>query len=66
MAKIKPFINRYRWKGINYPSAKDDWKMFEKNNLSIAHYKVYAKKLAYISKHNVNHEKKLFLLMIPN
>ena len=28
----KPFINKYNWKGINYPSKIDDWKMFEKNN----------------------------------
>ena len=25
---MKPFINRYNWKGINYPSGKDDKKIF--------------------------------------
>ena len=34
--KIKPFINKYNWEGINYPSEKDDWKKFEKNNVTIA------------------------------
>ena len=36
IAKIKPFISKYNWGGINYPSAKDDWKKFEKINLMIA------------------------------
>ena len=32
-SSIKPFINKYNWKGINNPSNIDDWKKFEKNNL---------------------------------
>ena len=32
-SNIKPFINKYNWKGINNPSNIDDWKTFEKNNL---------------------------------
>ena len=27
---IKPFINKYNWKGINYPSKIDDWKRLRK------------------------------------
>ena len=27
---IKPFINKYNWKVINFPPEKDDWKKFEK------------------------------------
>ena len=30
VSNIKPFINEYKWKGINYPSKIDDWKAFEK------------------------------------
>ena len=26
ITKIKPFIDKYKWKGTNYPSEKDDWK----------------------------------------
>ena len=26
MTKIKSFINKYNWEGINYPSQKADWK----------------------------------------
>ena len=33
--KIKLFINKKKWKGINYPSGKVDWKKFEKNNSTI-------------------------------
>ena len=31
-SKTKPFINNYNWNGINFPSGKDDWEKFEKDN----------------------------------
>ena len=34
--KIKPFISKCNWEGINCPSRKDNWKTFEKNNPAIA------------------------------
>ena len=68
--KIKSFINKYNWEGINFPSEKDDWKKFEKNNVTIALNVLYAKKEkiypAYVSKHNSNREKQVILLMISN
>ena len=30
ITKIKPFINKYNWEGINFPSEKDDWKNLRK------------------------------------
>ena len=27
ITKIKPFIDQYNWKEINFPSQKDDWKV---------------------------------------
>ena len=36
ISKIKPFINQYNWKEIDFPSEQVDWKMFESNNKSIA------------------------------
>ena len=36
ITKIKPFINKYNWEKINFPSEKDDWKKIEKNNVTIA------------------------------
>ena len=26
ITNTKPFINKFNWEGINYPSEKDDWK----------------------------------------
>ena len=42
--KIKPFINKYNWKGIKFSSEKDNWKKREKNNVTIALSVLYAKK----------------------
>ena len=28
ITKIKPFINKYNWEGINFQSEKDNWKKF--------------------------------------
>ena len=62
--KIKPFINKYNWKKITFPSEKDDWKKFEKINVTTALNVQYAKKekiyLADVSKHNSCHEKQDF------
>ena len=56
ITKIKPFIDKYKWKGTNYPSEKDDWKKIEKDNLTNALDVLYGKKEniypVYASKHN--------------
>ena len=36
ISKIKPFINMYDWKDINFPSHKEDWNTFKKKNKLIA------------------------------
>ena len=70
VSKIKPFINKHNWKGINYPSKIDDWKTFEKNNLTIALNILCIKEKeispAYILKHNSTREKQIIISMIPN
>ena len=70
ITKIKPFINKYYWERINFPSEKDDLKKFEKNNVTIALNVLYAKQEkihpAYVSKHNLNREKQVIVLMISN
>ena len=67
---VKPFINKCNWKGISYPSKIDDWKMFEKNNPTIALNILYNKEKeicpAYVSKINLNCEKQIIVLMISN
>ena len=65
-------IKRYNWNGIEFPATSKDWKKFEQNNESIALNVLYVphgtKKisLAYKSKHNLNREEKVILLMISN
>ena len=44
ITKIKSFINKDNWEGINFASEKDDWKIFLKNNVTIALIVLYAKK----------------------
>ena len=70
VSNIKPLINKYNWKGINYPSKTDDWKTFGKNNPVTALDTLYIKEKeiwpAYTSIINLNCEKQIILLMIPN
>ena len=42
VSNIKPFINKYKWKRINYQS-KVDWKTLEKNNPTVALNTLYIK-----------------------
>ena len=49
ITKIKLFINKYNWEGINFPSEKDDSKKIEKNNVATALNVLYAKKEKNIS-----------------
>ena len=69
-SKIKGFINKYDWKDINFPSNKEDWHNFEKNNKSIALNILYVSyntkqiRPAYILKHNSDRQNQVILLMI--
>ena len=72
ISKIKPFIEQYSWNVIEFPATSKDWKKFEQNNESIALNVLYVphgtKKisLAYKSKHNLNREEQVILLMISS
>ena len=70
MSKINPFINNITGKKKKIPLEKDDWKKFEKNNVTVALNVLYAKKeetySAYVSKHNSNCGREVILFMIPN
>ena len=48
MRKIKPFVNKYKWEGINFPSEKDNSKKFEKNNVTITLLNVKEEKMSPI------------------
>ena len=36
ISNIKPFIDKYNWKGIDFPAGIKDWKKFEENNKEVA------------------------------
>ena len=61
-------MNKYKWKGINYPSGKDDEKKYEKRNPTVAVNVLCVKDiyLACISKHDSNRGKQIIFLMILN
>ena len=75
ISKIKPFIEQYNLKDIDFPSTSKDWKKFELNNeiaLNILYVPHNTKKIeiAYKTKHNVTREKlnltRVILLMISS
>ena len=71
ISKIKPFINKYNWKDIDFPSTSKDWKKFELNNeiaLNTLYVPHNTRKIhvAYKSKHNLTRENQIILLMITD
>ena len=72
ISKLKPYINQYNLKDIEFPSDKEDWKMFEQNNKEIALNILFVRhnkrgiELAYISKYNYKRKKQVILLMITD
>ena len=69
--RIKPFIEQYNWKEIDFPSTSKDWKKFKLNNeiaLNILYVPHNTKKIcvAYKSNHNLNREKQVTLSTISN
>ena len=41
--KLKPYINKYNWEGINFPAGSKEWQKFERNNNTIAPNVLYVK-----------------------
>ena len=72
ISKLKPFINNYNWKDIEFPSHSKDWRKFECNNktiaLNILHVPYNTKEIrqAYISKYNNERDNQVNLLMITD
>ena len=71
VSKIKPFIEKYKWEDIDFPSTSKDWKKFESNNevaLNILYVLYNTKKIniAYKSKNNLTQERQVILLMISD
>ena len=71
ISKIKPFIDQYNWRDIDFPPTNKDWKKLELNNniaLNILYIPHDTKKvqLAYRSKNNLKCNKQVILLMITD
>ena len=72
ISNLKPFINQYKWKEIEFPSHSKDWKKFQQNNETIAlnilfvPYNTEQTKQAYISKYNNKLDNQVILLMITD
>ena len=65
ITKIKPFIDQYNWKEINFPSYKKNWKKFELNIKSIALNILYVPH-AYKSNNNLERGNQVIHLMITD
>ena len=71
ISKLKLYINKYNWKGINFPAGSNESKKFEKNN-TIALNVLYIPhntetiSVAYRSEYNNKPKKQVILLMITN
>ena len=72
ITKIKPFIDNYNWKDINFLSTRKDWSKFEFNNNNVALNILYVPyntkkiEIAYKSKYNLIRDNQIILLMISN
>ena len=72
ISKLKPYINKYNWEGIEFPVGPKDWIKFERNNKTIALNVLYIPhntktiRVAYRSEHNNKHKKQVILLMITD
>ena len=72
ISKLRPYINSYNWKDINFPAWQDDWRTFERNNKDATlniYFVPYNKekiKLANRSDHNCTRKNQVVLLMISD
>ena len=74
ISKIRPYIDRYNWNDINFPTPSSQWKKFEKQNSDVALNVLVIddddekekKKIrqGYISKYNMERSKCVDLLIV--
>ena len=69
ISKLKPYINKYNWEEINFPTGSKEWQKPEQNNdtitLNVLYVEQITKKInvAYKSKYNNKRKKQVILLM---
>ena len=72
ISDIKPFIDQYNWKEIDFLSYKNEWNEFGKNNKTIALNILYVPyntdkiRNAHKSKHNLSRENQVIFLLITD
>ena len=72
ISKLKPYINKYNWEGIEFPAGTKAWKKFERNNKTIALKILFIPhnteiiSVAYRSEYNHKRKKQIILLMITD
>ena len=72
ISKLKRYINRYNWEGIDFPAGPKEWKKFERNNKTIAlnilfiPHNTKTIRVAYRSEYNNKRKKQVILLMITD
>ena len=72
ISKLKPYINRYNWEGIEFSAGPKDWKEFEQNNKTIAlnilfiPHNTETIRFAYRSECNSKRKKQVSLLKITD
>ena len=69
ISKLKPFVDRYNWSGIKFPTPVKQCKKFENQNLDIALNVLFIDgekevNQAYISRYNTTRKKVVDLLLI--
>ena len=72
ISKLKPYINKYNWEGLDFPAEPNEWIKFERNDKTIALNVLYVQyntktiSVAYRSEYNNKRRKQVILLMITN
>ena len=59
ISKLKPYINKYNWKGIDFPTVSKNWAKFETIALNVLYIPHNTKTIsaAYKSKHSNTRKK---------
>ena len=72
ISKLKPYINRHNWEGIDFPAGPKEWKKFEQNKNTIAlnilfiPHNTKTIRVTYRSEHNNKRKKQVVWLMITD
>ena len=72
ISTIRPHINKYNWKDIDFPAGISGWEKFERSNQNIALNILYAPhnkkeiKLVYKSKYDCKRKNQVVLVMITD